>query len=69
MVRLYIKSVKADILSVIADIKENNELEKVGGNHCLMDKLQEHTEGAIDIQYLSSKIKDCSIKRQAIENS
>jgi replicative DNA helicase len=65
MVRLYIKSVKTDLLSVIADIKENNELEKIGGIHCLMEITRKYV-GEIDIHFLCSKIKGCSIKRQAI---
>lgn len=68
MVRLYINSIKVDILSVISNIKENNEFEKVGGNHYILQIARSY-QGPIDLKYLSSKIKDCSIKRQAIEIS
>lgn len=68
MVRLYVNSVKVDLLTVITNLRENNELQKIGGQEEIIN-LSSKYQGQTDLQYLCEKIKDCSLKRQAIKIS
>lgn len=66
MQRLWINSITPDITTVISDLEQNSELDKIGGIQSILD-LSSKMTGFTNIDFHVKRIKDLSLKREGIK--